>query len=197
VERTSFDRFLLTLHRDREEAGKIVVDMRRRVTAFAECNRVPDAEGFTDKVMDVLEREAQKEEIRSLGSLAHAVARRILMEAWREIKRAPLPIEDGFLCVQRAGPHANEELQDGSLSEKRSQCLHDCLQKLNPEGRELIIRYHQLKGGEEKLYQARKKLAQKYGIRSGNLALIIHRIRKHKLEPCIVDCTKSLSAITK
>ena len=197
MERMSFDRFLLTLHRDREEAGKIAVDVRRRVTTFAESNRVPDAEGFADKVMDVLEREAQREEIRSLGSLAHAVARRILMEAWRENKRAPLPIEDGFLCVQRGGPPANEGLQEGSLSERRSQCLHECLQKLNREDRELIIRYHQLKGGEEKLYQARKKLAQKYGIRSRNLALIIHRIRKHQLDPCVVDCTKSLSAVMK
>ena len=66
MEQTSFDRFLLTLHGNREEAGRIVVDIRRRVVAFAESNRVPDAEGFADRVMDVLEREAQREAIRSL-----------------------------------------------------------------------------------------------------------------------------------
>ena len=194
---TSLDRFLLTLHRNREEAGKIVVDIRRRVTIFAESNRVPDTEGFADKVMDVLEREAQREEIRSLGSMAYAVARRVLMEAWREVRRAPSPIDDGFLGFQRAGPPAGEEHQDGSPSEKRSQCLHRCLQTLDREDRELIIRYHQLKGGNEKLYRARKELARKYGIGSGSLALRIHRIRKHKLDPCVVDCTKNLSTVTK
>jgi DNA-directed RNA polymerase specialized sigma24 family protein len=193
VERTSFDRFLLTLHRNREEAGKIVVDTRRRVATFAESNRVPDAEGFADKVMDVLERESQREEVRCLRSLAYAVARRVLMEAWREAKRAPSSIDNGFLGFQHAAPPASETLQDESLSEKRSQCLHRCVQTLNTEDRELIIRYHQLMGGEEKVYQARKKLAQRYGIGSRNLALRIHRIRKYKLDPCIVDCTRSLS----
>ena len=197
VERTSLDRFLVTLHRNREEAGKIVVDIRRRVATFAESNRVPDAEGFADKVMDVLERQAQREEIRSLRSLAYAVARRVLMEAWREAKRAPSPIDDGFLGFQRPGPPAREEPQDRSLSEKRSQCLHRCLQRLNWEDRELIIRYHQLKGDEEKLYRARKKLAQNYGTGSGSLALRIHRIRKHKLDPCVVDCSKSPSTVMK
>ena len=197
MERTSFDRFLLTLHRNREQAGKIVVDTRRRVETFAESNRVPDPEEFADKVMDVLEREAQREEIRSLGSLAYGVARRVLMEVWRETKRAPFPIDDGFPWVQRAGPPASEGLQERSLSEKRSQCLHRCLQTLNREDRELIIRYHQLKGGEEKLYRARKKLAQKYGFGSRKLALRIHRIRKDKLDPCVVHCTKSLSAVMK
>jgi DNA-directed RNA polymerase specialized sigma24 family protein len=197
VERTSFDRFLLTLHGNREEAGKIVVDIRRRVATFAESNRVPDAEGFADKVMDVLEREAQREEIRSLGSLAYAVARRVLMEAWREAKRAPSPIDDRSLGFQRAGPPASEGLQDELLSEKRSQCLRRCLQKLNREDRELIIRYHRLEGGEGKLYRDRRKLARKYGIGSRNLALRIHRIRKHKLDPCIVDCSRSLAAVMK
>jgi DNA-directed RNA polymerase specialized sigma24 family protein len=191
VQQASFDRFLLTLHGNREEAGKIVVDIRRRVVTFAESNKVLDAEGFADKVMDVLEREAQREEIRSLGSLAYAVARRVLMEAWREARRAPSPIDAGFLEFQRAGPPVSEELQDGSLSEKRSQCLQRCLQTLNGEDRELIIRYHQLRGGEEKLYRARKKLAQKYGTGSRSLALRIHRIRKHKLDPCVVDCAKT------
>ena len=194
VERTSFDRFLLTLHRNREEAGKIVVDIRRRIATFAESNGVPDAEGFADKVMDVLEREAQREQIRCLGSLAYAVARRVLMEAWREAKRAPSSIDDGFRRFQPAGPPASEGLQDESLSEKRSQCLHQCLQKLNREDRELIIRYHQLQGGEGKLYRDRKKLAQKYGIGPRNLALRIHRIRKDKLDPCVVNCMKSSAA---
>jgi len=54
VEQTSLDRFLLVLHRNREEAGRIVVDIRRRIAAFAESNKVADAEGFADKVMDVL-----------------------------------------------------------------------------------------------------------------------------------------------
>jgi DNA-directed RNA polymerase specialized sigma24 family protein len=197
VEQTSFDRFLLTLHGNREEAGKIVVHIRQRVATFAECNRVPDAEGFADKVMDVLEREAQREEIRCLGSLAYAVARRVLMEAWREARRVPSPIDDGFSGCQLGGTPTSEELQDRSLSEKRSECLHRCLQTLNREDRELIIRYHQLKGGEEKLYRARKELAQRYGIRCGSLALKVHRIRKHKLDPCVVDCTESSSAAMK
>jgi DNA-directed RNA polymerase specialized sigma24 family protein len=197
VEQTSFDRFLLTLHGNREEAGKIVVHMRRRVATFAECNRVPDAEGFADKVMDVLEREAQREEIRSLGSLAYAVARRVLMEAWREARGAPSPIDDGFSRCRRAEPPASEEPQDRSLSEKRSECLHRCLQTLNREDRELIIRYHQLQGGEQKLYRARKELAQKYGVRCGSLALKVHRIRKHKLDPCVVDCSKRPSTLMK
>ena len=54
MEQTSLDRFLLVLHRNREEAGRIVVDIRRRIAAFAESNKVADAEGFADKVMDVL-----------------------------------------------------------------------------------------------------------------------------------------------
>jgi DNA-directed RNA polymerase specialized sigma24 family protein len=198
VERTSFDRFLLSLHRDREEAGKIVVNLRQRVATFAECNKVPDTEGFADKVLDVLEREAQREEIRSPGSLAYGVARRVLMESWRDTKRAPLRIDDGPSDVQRVEqPPAGEGLPDGSSPEKRILCLQRCLQTLNQEDRELIIRYHQLKGGGEKLYRARKELAQKYGTGSRNLALRIHRIRKHKLDPCVVDCTKRSSAAMK
>lgn len=197
MEQTSLDRFLLVLHRNREEAGRIVVDIRRRIAAFAESNKVADAEGFADKVMDVLEKEAQREEIRSPGSLAYAVARRVLMEAWRETKRAPLSIDGGAPGFRPAEPPASEGVQEGSLAEKRSLYLHRCLQTLDREDRELIIRYHQLKGSENKLYRARKQLARKYGIRTGNLALRIHRIRKDKLDPCVVDCLKRLSAAMK
>src|SRR5262249_52275282 len=145
----------------------------------------------------VLEKEAQREEIRSPSSLAYAVARRVLMEAWRETKRAPLRIDRGAPGVRPAGPPARGGGQKGSLAEKRSLCLPRFPPTLDREDRELIIRYHQLKGSENKLYRARKQLARKYGIRTGNLALRIHRIRKDKLDPCVVDCLKRLSAAMK
>ena len=64
-------------------------------------------------------------------------------------------------------------------------CLDECLKKLDPADRELILKYFEKSGGAK--IECRRELAAKQGISLNTLRMKVHRINA-KLRKCINDC---------
>lgn len=73
------------------------------------------------------------------------------------------------------------------------ECLSKCLQKLEPEQRELITEYYQLEKTAK--IDLRKEIAQRLGMKYEQLRVYAFRVRKD-LRKCILNCVKELSGET-
>lgn len=113
----------------------------------------------------------------------HGVARLVLMEAARaERNDSPLP-DDGVLQVAVSEPEPVEV-------ETRSRCLDDCLEGFSTADRELILAFYGVDKGRARI-EHRKRLAASLGMTPNALRVKAHRLRRHRLEPCIVECLRS------
>jgi DNA-directed RNA polymerase specialized sigma24 family protein len=69
-------------------------------------------------------------------------------------------------------------------------CLDKCLQRLEPEDRNLLRRYY-AEGDKEEEVANRLSIAEQLEITSGALRLrVVHIIAKYKLKQCVDDCMK-------
>ena len=189
AERRAFERFLYTLGPDLEKAGKIFTDLHNRLVIFAETRKHPDPEGFADKVLSVLQRKTEIENVKNPQAFAYGIAQKLHMAEWRNRPKAPVSISEMPDGTEPAAPPA--EVLEDRLYELRHDCLMRCLEKLSASDREIIFHYYRLDDASNKSHIARKSFASRLNIRSKTLAVQVHRIKKKQLTPCIEDCRKN------
>jgi RNA polymerase sigma factor (sigma-70 family) len=176
----SFDEILAWLHTDRNEAGKIYVQLRNDLTKIFVWNRCTDPDGLTDEVFDRVGRKVYDLRLNFRGDpklFFYGVARNLIKESPKRIKRQ-VSIEDTDLAVSE--PPAEDESEA-----IREECLNSCLQQLSVEKRELILDYY-AKERQAKI-DHRTELARQMGISVETLRVRVHRIRG-TLEKCIEQC---------
>jgi DNA-directed RNA polymerase specialized sigma24 family protein len=102
------------------------------------------------------------------------VAQLVLREVWRQYQR-----------VQQlhGEPPPIPQLEGEPLEDRRLECLLECLDRLQPEERRLVLHYHD----EENRIRGRRELAAELGIRLNALRIRAHRLRR-RLETCIEGC---------
>jgi RNA polymerase sigma factor (sigma-70 family) len=76
-------------------------------------------------------------------------------------------------------------------SEEEYECLEQCIERLPPDNRQLVLRYYQ----EEKQakIEHRKQVAKELGIAVNALRIRAHRIRL-VLQRCVLDCLEQQPA---
>ena len=85
-------------------------------------------------------------------------------------------------------PLPDRELQERDASddiEPLYECLERCMQKLDPQSRELILKFYQ--GDKATKIRLRRELAEKLSMKLANLRLQAFRIRA-ELKKCIQRC---------
>jgi RNA polymerase sigma factor (sigma-70 family) len=166
----AFDKLLACLDPDRQRAGERYETIRRKLMKFFETRGGLFPEDLADETINRVARKIdQGEEIRNPESYFFGVARRVLQESWRA----------------QPPRHQQWQLSDHHQSEQRLECLQECLQKLPPESRPLVIEYYQAEGSAK--IEGRKKLAERLKIPLDALRHRVHRLRE-KLEACVSDC---------
>jgi hypothetical protein len=104
----------------------------------------------------------------------YGVAKMIYLEYVRS-KPAPLP---------------DSLPQSGKDSELMHECLEQCIDKLSPTNRELILAYY----GQGQANEAeRGKMAARMGLELNALWVRVHRIRE-KLRGCVIECLNNREA---
>lgn len=178
-----FDRLLAWLSEDPEEAGKRYEDIRHSLIKLFTWQGCADAEGLADEVFDRTAARLSDPRWAYVGEPAHycyGVAKKLFYECGRRMKsHAPLN-EVAGLTVD-----ASEVTEDAS--ELEHECLGWCVGKLDAESRELIMVYYALEKRDK--IEARKALAERFGISINNLRVRLYRIRAG-LEKCIRECTE-------
>lgn len=69
--------------------------------------------------------------------------------------------------------------------ERRFDCLNGCLERLDPETRELILQYYQHE--KKAKIDNRRELAERLGVGLNTLRMRAHRI-KESLQKCVREC---------
>lgn len=176
-----FNRLLAWLDEDPEEAGRRYEDTRHSLIKLFTWQGCDDAEGLADEVFDRAAARLSESGWAYAGDPAHycyGIAKKLFYECRRRMKaRAPL---DEVIHLNVPVPEVIEDDSD-----REHECLGLCVGKLDAESREMIMAYYALEKRDK--IEARKALAQRFGISINNLRVRLCRIRAG-LEKCIREC---------
>jgi DNA-directed RNA polymerase specialized sigma24 family protein len=188
ITQTGFDRLLVLLDSDREQAGAKFESLRVRLIKFFEWRNCESPEELTDVVFDrIIKKIAEGEQIQNINAYSATVAQFVFKEDCRRRERLFQPIEDNPAVENliAAGSFAETDETDDS----RLNCLEKCLAKFSDENRNLIIAYHDT--DERTMIPTRKRLAEMLDVSLNTLRIRVCRL-KAKLEDCTMDCCEKV-----
>ena len=189
----AFDKLLACLDSDLNEAGRKLLDIRRRLQKFFECNRCPDPDELVDMTIDRGARRIDEGvEVRELPSYLTQIARFVLKEHWASPQKKMDEIEDEGSGSPLVAPTVDDARNEKEEQEERLECLEKCSGKLVPVERQRVIDYYYEQGRAK--IDKRKRMAADLRITLGNLRVRMHRTRE-RLEECILDCLSNKKRI--
>jgi len=176
VDQDDFDRLLAWLDPDREKAAKRYEEIRRRLIKIFEARGFveADAEAMADATFDrvaIKLREIADTYVGDPVLYVYRVAQFIIME-WRH--RLPVP-------PPPPPPDSWDE------KEPIYACLDSCMNKLEPDDRQLLLDYYTGEGREK--IERRRNLAEARGLTENALRIHLTRLRK-TLRECVSKCLK-------
>jgi DNA-directed RNA polymerase specialized sigma24 family protein len=174
ISEQSFESLLEWLDSDREQAAIRYEQIRSKLIQFFSGRSHSEAEALADETINrVASRlgEIKNQVYGERSRYFYGVARKVQME-----------------YLRRKQPQAPpESATDSGRVEIEYKCLEECIAKLSPENRELVLGYYQA-DGREKINQ-RKLLAEKLGIAPNALRIRAYRIRA-ALQKCLEKCVE-------
>lgn len=185
-------KLLTCLDADPNEAGRRLLEIRKKLQKFFECNRCPDPGELVDVTIDRGARRIDEGvEVRDLLNYLTQIARFVLKEHWASPERNMQEIEDEGSGLPLAARHGSREGNEKE-SDDRFECLERCAGQLVPPERQRVIDYY-CEQRRAKI-DNRKRMADELKITLGNLRVRMHRTRE-RLEQCILDCLKEKKRI--
>ena len=189
----AFDKLLACLDPDLNEAARKLLDIRRRLQKFFECNRCPDPDELVDMTIDRGARRIDEGvEVRELPSYLTQIARFVLKEHWASPQKKIDEIEEEGSGSLLAAPTVDDAWNEKEEQEERLECLEKCSGQLVPVERQRVIDYYYAQGRAK--IDKRKRMAADLRITLGNLRVRMHRTRE-RLEECIRDCLSNKKRI--
>jgi RNA polymerase sigma factor (sigma-70 family) len=187
INKEAFDKLLLCLDVDRQEAGEKYEQIRTKLIKFFEWKGSLVPEDLADDTLNrVAKRIEEGEVIQNLNAYIYSVAQNVLKEAWRA--KAAHESVDNLLPQQIPIQSTSEEIdEEREERELRLNCIESCMESLSAENRDLIINYYKDQGGVK--IDNRKELAKSLGITLVALRIRVHKI-KAKIEDCFYRCLK-------
>jgi DNA-directed RNA polymerase specialized sigma24 family protein len=168
-----FEALLKWLDEDREKAGAIYEKIRQRLVRFFVARGAADAEDLADETINRVTSKIKEIQNNFTGDRLryfHGVAKNV----WMENSRKPPP------------PEPPPPSPDSSQIEQEYRCLEECIQRLTPKNRELLLQYYYPQEGCS-LTEQRKRLAETLDIAPNALRIRAYRIRAW-LQKCIEKC---------
>ena len=178
-----FNDLLAWLHPDRETAAGLYEEVRRNLIQFFARHGCHDPEGMADETIARVTHKVVRLAETFDGPPAlyfYGVAKMLLLEYPRQ-RTVPLAPQHEPSTL----PTQHEEQERDDRDERLHDCFGECLGRLKPEERELILRYYE-GTGQEKINR-RKRLAEERGIGLNALRVRVLRIRAG-LRACIEAC---------
>jgi DNA-directed RNA polymerase specialized sigma24 family protein len=174
--REGFDKFLLALNPDREEAGRRYELLRAKLISFFDWRDCPAPEDHADEALTRVVRKIDAgEELRDPSTYVFGVARMMLLEISRANER-----HRNTLSRLSVATTVDQESAD---TQRRIELLRRCLRALPDKDRELITEYYEGEGSTSKIIR-RKELALRLGLQLNALRIRACRLRE-KLERCL------------
>lgn len=175
----SFDELLAWLNADREQAGRKYEDIRNRLIRIFMHRGCTVAEDLADKAINQVARKVREIREYYVGDPAlyfYGVARNIHSD-YIQSRTDTVPVTPELL----AAPPAEES----DASEPEHDCLEQCLDKLSPQNRELLLEYYRETEGAK--IEIHKEMARRLGIAANALRIRMCRLRA-SLKECVREC---------
>ena len=186
----TFRQFLNWLDEGVDSDGARYLEMRRRLAGYFDRRNCPFPEDLADETLNRVARKLdEKGEIvgASPAHYCYIVAKFVFLEFGRrgENKNTSLDdaLESGQVIPKLTVPFRTDE--DIGAKEKPFDCLEQCLSKLPPKDRELILDYYC--GEQRAKIERRSELAARFSLTMNALSIRACRIRD-KLELCVSKC---------
>ena len=177
LSREALERLLALLDPDPAKAARRFQQLRRQLTRLFEWRGAGFPEDLADETISRVARKlAQGVEIRSddpfryFCGVAHLVFKEVLRERQRERQ---------LLDPASWTPHTEP---DEEPDDERMEALQECLDRLPPSSRDLILDYHE--GERRGRIDNRRAIAERLDIPLNALRIRVHRIRT-RLERCV------------
>ena len=164
---------LAWLDADPDRAGEKYEVIRRRLINIFLNRQCDEAEDLADETINRVAKKVGVLKDSYVGEPAryfYGVAKKVWLEYNRQCNRP----------IQSPPPVASR-----SELEPHLECLDECLEKLDPASRELILRYYQAQ--KQAKISSHKKMGEMLRLKAGALRQRTHRIRV-KLEKCVLEC---------
>lgn len=173
-----FNRFLTWLDRDGVQAGRKYEDLRQSLIVVFTCRGCHIPEELADETINRVMRRLPHMIETYQGDPAaylHTVAHHLFLEYISTRSRLTALPPDYDL------PGLPSEAE----REREDECLAQCLEKLTPGNRRLVLQYYQAE--KQARIDHRKQVAAQMGIAVNALRIRAHRVR-HQLQRCLDQC---------
>jgi len=179
--REKFAAFLEWLSPDRERAGEEYELLRFRLLTFFVHRQCNFADELADETINRVIGKVSEEHIESKIAYCYGVAKNIYRE-WLRKQRTHLDIDD----VTVAAPVPEEPGFSNN-------CLDECLEKLPPDSRKLLLEYFsQTKSAKIELH---RRMCQNMKTTQTALRMLVLR-GKQKLKLCVQECMGLNQSVT-
>lgn len=178
LSKAALDRLLEAFSADEGEAGEKYLQLERNLIRFFEVRGIGPPEDAADEVIDRLARKLESgERFENVATYALGIARLVALEIYKRPKIA------GETDLPEVAVFPDE--QETDETDRKIECLDECLAELTPEKREVIVGYYQ--GEKRSKIENRARLADRLQIPANALRNRAVRLR-NSLESCIMNC---------
>jgi RNA polymerase sigma factor (sigma-70 family) len=172
----AWNSFLAVLDSDSARAGEKYEALRGKLITFFRQRQCTAPEDLADETLNRVIRKSQEEPILNPPAFVLGVARRVAAETYRSKRIEPLEVDAAIVPPDPEEDPAAAQLGD---------CMDECIARLIPRERELIIEYYGHEKNEK--IKTKKKMSGNLGISATALRVRAFRIRK-QIEGCVAVC---------
>lgn len=183
----AFRKLLAWLGADAAPGEEAYLEIRRRLVAYFDRKNCLTPDELADETLNRVARRLEEETAitgEAPAQYCYIVARYVFLEYWRGAQRNETPLDATH--QQLADENLNLLAAEAAgAREKLLNCLEECTAKLDPQHRDLIVRYYV--GEQRAKIENRRALAAELGLSVNALSIRACRIRD-KLEACVHKC---------
>jgi RNA polymerase sigma factor (sigma-70 family) len=179
---SAFERLLNWLDENSESGGQRYVEIRRRLFQYFDRKNCSSPLELADETLNRVARRLEEE-----GDIPGSTPSQFCFNTARYIFLESLRKRQHHQSLHEGLAASSDFQKDAEEEQHRSDCLEQCLQKLDPQDQTLILSYYQ--GERISRIENRKTMAVKLGVSINALSIRACRIRI-KLESCIRKCLK-------
>lgn len=190
ITQQAFDSLLNWLDSDRESAGSKYERIRVRLIKIFTCRGCGEADELADETINRVTAKLGEIAQTYSGDPAlyfYGVAQKVHLEYLRKRQ----PVQESSFAGREPGGQTAWPSDTADEVEQEYACLEECINRLPPENRRLVLEYYQ----EEKRAKIahRKMLADQLGIAVNALRIRAHRLRL-QLQHCVQNCLEQSPA---
>lgn len=179
---TSFSRLLEWLDDGADSRGERYLEIRQRLVSYFDRRNRPAPDVLADETFDRIARTLEEEgqiRVTPPARYCFVVAKYVLLEDVRRAKRH-IPLDETRALPTQGGRGEEDADRSRALG-----CLDQCLDRLKPDDRTLIIEYY--RDAKKARIDRRRELASAHGLTMNALGIRTWRLRA-SLETCVTGC---------